>query len=51
MEKVIGVSTTTKRKHYLEIQKTRKIKITYHYSLKEKKKDIEAKMIALEKEV
>lgn len=42
MEKVIGVSTTTKRKHELEIQETHQIKIIHCYSLKEKKMDIEA---------
>ncbi len=47
----MGVSATTKRKHDLEIQETRRIKITYHYSLKEKKTDIEAQKIALEKKV
>ncbi len=51
MKKVMGVSVTTKRKHDLEIQETRRIKITHHYSLKEKKIDIEAQKIALEKEV
>ncbi len=38
----MGVSATTKRKHDLEIQETRRIKITHHFSLKEKKIDIEA---------
>ena len=51
MEKVVGVSATTKRKHDLEVQETRRIKITHRYSLKEKKLDIEAQKIALEKEV
>ncbi len=51
MEKVIGVSATTKRKHDLEVQETRRIKMTHCYSLKEKKIDIEAQKIALEKEV
>ncbi len=47
----MGISATTKRKHDLEIQETRRIKIIHHYSLKEKRIDIEAKKIALEKEV
>lgn len=47
----MGVSATTKRKHDLEVQETRQIKIMHCYSLKEKKMDIEAQKIALEKEV
>lgn len=47
----MGVGTTTKRKHNLEIQETCQIKITYHYSPKEKKIDIEAQKIVLEKKI
>ncbi len=47
----MGVSVTTKRKHDLEIQETRRIKIPHHYFLKEKKIDIEVEKIALEKEI
>ena len=47
----MGVSATTKRKHDLKIQKTRQIKMMHHYSPKEKKMDIEAQKIVLEKEV
>ena len=47
----MGVSTITKRKHNLEIQETRQIKIMHHYSLKKKKINIELQKIALEKEV
>lgn len=38
MKKIIEVSTTTKRKHNLETQKTYQIKILYYYSLKKKKR-------------
>ena len=51
MKKVIGISNTTKRKHDLEVQKTRRIKIMHRYSLKEKKMDIEMQKIVLKKEV
>lgn len=51
MEKVMGVSATTKCKYNLKIQETRWIKITHQYSLKEKKMDIEAQKIVLKKEV
>ncbi len=47
----MGVSATTECKHDLEVQETRRIKIMHCYSLKEKKMDIEAQKIALEKEV
>lgn len=45
------ISTTTKRKHDLEIQKTCQLKIIYCYSLKEKKMDIKVQKITLEKKV
>lgn len=47
----MGVNATAKCKHDLEIQETRSIKIMHRYSLKEKKIDIEAQKIALEKKI
>lgn len=45
------VIITTKRKQDLEVQETSRIKIMHRDFLKEKKIDIRARKIALEKEV